>query len=119
MSKKELLQEIRKHKKDFNSIDIQEMLKEGRKLVSKFDEAYRKDDALITDSEFDELYMALEKVEKEHPEFLDPESPTQQVQDVIIGELKKVTHNSFMGSQDKVKTKEEILKFLNTINDLY
>ncbi|MGE5412355.1 MAG: DNA ligase LigA-related protein, partial [Clostridiales bacterium] len=34
---------------------------------------------IISDLEFDMLLKELEKLEKEHPEFYDPNSPTQRV----------------------------------------
>src|SRR5687767_5761897 len=40
---------------------------------------YILNDPLISDSEYDRLYKALEKLEKEHPELITSSSPTQRV----------------------------------------
>ena len=40
---------------------------------------YVLDDPVILDREYDKLFRKLEKLEKENPEFFDPNSPTQRV----------------------------------------
>ena len=47
---------------------------------------YVKSDPIVTDSEYDRLYNQLLKIEKEHPEWLTPDSPTQKVGGGFIGE---------------------------------
>jgi DNA ligase (NAD+) len=40
---------------------------------------YIQNDPLISDFEFDQLFRQLGQIEKEHPELMDPDSPTQRV----------------------------------------
>ena len=46
----------------------------------------------ISDFEFDKLLRELEQLEKEYPEFADPNSPTQKVGGQIVKEFATVTH---------------------------
>ncbi|MEL0082944.1 MAG: hypothetical protein VW985_07895, partial [Gammaproteobacteria bacterium] len=38
---------------------------------------YLRDDPLVPDAEYDRLFRQLQALEQEHPEFIDPNSPTQ------------------------------------------
>jgi DNA ligase (NAD+) len=49
-------------------------------------------DPLIADVEYDQLFKALEKLEKEHPESVRPDSPTQRVAVGLSKEFPTVTH---------------------------
>ena len=45
-------------------------------MVKNFDILYRMEQPVISDTEFDEIYMALEELESLYPEYYDPNSPT-------------------------------------------
>ena len=49
-------------------------------------------DPLISDSEYDTIYKLLEKVEKEHPELISKDSPTQRVGAGLIRDFPKTSH---------------------------
>ncbi len=49
-------------------------------------------DPLIADVEYDQLFKALEKLEKEHPESIRPDSPTQRVATGLSKDFPTVAH---------------------------
>ena len=52
---------------------------ELRKLLEYYNYLYYvKNEPVITDQKFDELMHELERLEAEHPEMFDPNSPTQR-----------------------------------------
>ena len=56
----------------------------------------------ISDAEYDRLYREIEELEREHPEFITPESPTQRVGNDLSEGFRKVTHPSPMQSIDDI-----------------
>lgn len=87
---------------------------ELREEVRKHDELYDKGNPIISDSEYDSLYLELERLELENPEYFDKDSPTQKIVTTVVSELKNVTHRTPMLSHQKVTTKEEVFAFFNT-----
>ena len=74
---------------------------------------YNMDDPEITDYEYDMMMQELKKLEKEHPELVTPDSPTQKVG----GTAKRtagvvVRHNVPMLSLQDVFSKEEVYAFV-------
>jgi DNA ligase (NAD+) len=69
------------------------------------------DDPEISDPEYDRLYDELVRLEEEHPELLDPTSPTQRVGAPPSDRFRKVRHIRAMGSLEKVTTDEALLKW--------
>lgn len=87
-----------------------------REEISKHDKLYDENRPIITDSEYDELYLELEKLEKEHPEYYDANSPTQRIVTTIVESLEKVQHRKPMLSQQKITTEKEVVDFVNKYN---
>ena len=56
----------------------------------------------ISDAEYDRLYREIEKLEREHPEFITPDSPTQRVGNDLSEGFRKVTHPAPMQSIDDI-----------------
>ena len=49
-------------------------------IIKKADNAYHiNDEPIMDDSEYDMLYRELKAIERQHPELLRPDSPTQNV----------------------------------------
>ena len=74
---------------------------------------YDQDDPRITDQEYDALMRELKAIEKEHPELVTPDSPTQRVG----GSAKReagvlVRHNVPMLSLQDVFSEEEVTEFV-------
>lgn len=86
-------------------------LEELRKTIKMHDLLYEQNRPIISDAEYDALYFELLELEKQHPEFYDPNSPTQKIYTAMVDELEKVRHPSFMGSLEKVKSWDGVLQF--------
>lgn len=95
--------------------NVKERIEQLRKEIISADIAFAMEMPTLTDGEYDEKYLELEALEKAHPEFYDAESPTQKIYDIEVEGLKKVKHNSMIGSQDKIHTEEEIRAFCKTL----
>lgn len=95
---------------------IEDRILHLRKEVTKHDELYEQNQPIIADGEYDVLYRELVELELKHPEFFEETSPTQRIVTVIVDGLKKVRHNSFMGSQEKANDWETVYKFIQRAN---
>lgn len=100
-------------------MDIKEEVKALRQQIEYHSNRYYNMDAPeITDYEYDMLMQRLKQIEKEHPEFIDANSPTQKVG----GSAKReagvlVRHNVPMLSLQDVFSKEEVLEFVREMQD--
>src|SRR5437773_5105235 len=65
----------------------------------------------ITDREFDKLLQELIDLEKEHPDLITPDSPTQRVGGDVQMELKPVRHAVPMMSIDNTYSEDEVRAF--------
>jgi DNA ligase (NAD+) len=72
---------------------------------------YVLDKPTISDYEFDMLLEELIKLEKQHPEFLSPHSPSQRVGGQITKEFKSVKHKYPMLSLANSYSKDELTDF--------
>ncbi len=66
---------------------------------------------LIADVEYDHLYKALEKMEKDNPELVSPDSPTQRVAKGLTKDFPTVQHLVPMLSLDNSYNAEDLLDF--------
>lgn len=73
---------------------------------------------VISDEEYDHLFKKLEEVEREHPEWINPSSPTQRVNESLTKGFKTVTHRNPMLSLANTYSKEEIEDFIKRIEKL-
>ncbi len=69
---------------------------------------YQHDDPEIGDDEYDALLDELRGLEREHPELLTPDSPTQVVGAEPVSRLEKVEHPSAMLSLANARSEEEL-----------
>jgi DNA ligase (NAD+) len=65
----------------------------------------------ISDFEFDKMLKELEKLEKEYPQYADPNSPTQRVGGEITKEFRTVKHRYPMLSLGNTYSEEELKEF--------
>lgn len=72
---------------------------------------YELDNPTITDQEYDDYYHELEKLEKEHPEFMKSNSPTKRVGGKVIQGFEKITHKIPMMSLGDIFSKDEVIEF--------
>lgn len=84
-------------------------------LRQKIDELsyqyYTLDKPTMSDYEYDMLYRELENIEKAHPEWVTPDSPTQRVGSKISGGFEKYTHDRPMLSLGDVFNDDELREF--------
>lgn len=79
---------------------------------------YVLDNATISDYEFDMKLKELEKLEEEHPEFYDANSPTQRVGGGITKNFETVVHKNRMYSLDNSYSKEDLLDWEKRIQKM-
>ncbi len=72
---------------------------------------YILNDPLISDSEYDILFKALQKAEEENPELILPDSPTQRVAKGLTKDFPTVQHLVPMLSLDNSYNKEDLVDF--------
>ena len=84
-------------------------------LRKKIDELsyqyYTLDKPTVTDYEYDMMYRELENIEKAHPDWVTPDSPTQRVGSKISGGFEKYTHDRPMLSLGDVFSDDELREF--------
>ncbi len=76
---------------------------------------YVLDSPTITDGEFDELFVALQRMEEEHPALRGPDSPTQQVGGTFSTEFTAVDHLERMLSLDNAFNVEELSAWVHRV----
>ncbi len=72
---------------------------------------YVASDPLISDTEYDLLYKQLEQLEKEHPELVTKNSPTQRVGSTLNSSFPTVQHLVPMLSLDNSYNEEDLIDF--------
>jgi DNA ligase (NAD+) len=72
---------------------------------------YILNDPLIVDVDYDTLYKSLEKLEKENPDLIVPDSPTQRVGKGLTKEFPTVQHLVPMLSLDNSYNSEDLIDF--------
>jgi DNA ligase (NAD+) len=71
-------------------------------------EYYILDNPTLTDAEYDQLMIELQRIEREHPELVTPESPTQRVGSAPIQEVPQHRHPVPMLSLANARNDEEL-----------
>ena len=71
----------------------------------------------ISDREFDELMRELQDLERKHPEYADPNSPTQRVGSDLSHEFRQVLHRHPMLSLSNTYNKEEVAEFYQRVSE--
>jgi DNA ligase (NAD+) len=100
---------------DNEMMNIEDRINEIKKVIKYHsDRYYNEDTAEISDYEYDQLMLTLKAIEKEHPELITVDSPTQ----TVGGSAKRkagvlVKHNVPMLSLQDVFTKEEVYSYVN------
>lgn len=90
----------------------QEKINKLREQINYHDRKYYvENNPKISDYEYDHLFAELKKLEKEHPELILPESPTQRVGGEPEEEFTTVEHTMPMLSLDNTYSKAEIIDF--------
>jgi DNA ligase (NAD+) len=83
------------------------------------DEAYYvRAQPTISDPAYDRLYHELLDLEKEFPDLVTPDSPSQRVGGAPVTEFKPVRHLAAMRSLDNTYSQEEVREFVGRLNRL-
>jgi len=99
--------------------DFENRAKEITKLLEQYNyEYYVLDNPSVSDSEYDRLMAELILLEKEHPELINPLSPTQRVGGVVQDEFKKVSHQRMMLSLANAFNEDDLRDFDKKIRDI-
>jgi DNA ligase (NAD+) len=95
--------------------DIEKLREEIRRHEFLY---YVKDEPEMTDGEFDRLMNRLKDLEREHPELVTPDSPTQRVGGEPAPEFAKVRHVRPMMSLDNTYSIEELQDWDRRVREL-
>ena len=79
---------------------------------------YVLDAPVISDFEFDQKLKELQELEEKHPEYFDPNSPTQRVGGEVVKNFKTVEHKHRMYSLDNSYSKEDIFDWETRIQKI-
>ena len=80
---------------------------------------YTQDAPEISDYEYDQLMLELKQIEKEHPDWITPDSPTQKVGGNTKREAITVVHRNPMLSIQDVFSKEEVINWVNEVKKIH
>lgn len=95
---------------------IRERIEELRQLLDYHNHKYYVENAPeISDFEFDTLMHELQRLEAEHPEYADPNSPSVRVGSDLTTEFRTVRHRYAMLSLGNTYSLEELHEFLDRI----
>lgn len=93
-------------------MDEKQRIIELRNLLERYNyEYYALDAPSVSDAEYDRLINELIMLEKAHPEFDDPLSPTKRVGGQVLTEFKKITHKRRMISLANAFNEEDVRAF--------
>lgn len=89
---------------------IQQQIEILRSQLHRYNhEYYILDSPSISDYEFDQLLTKLQRLEEQHPEYYDPNSPTLRVGGTVTKKFQTVVHDHRMYSLDNSYSKEDLL----------
>ena len=77
---------------------------------------YVLNDPVVSDAEYDALLDALAELEREHPELVTPDSPSQRVGSEPADAFTKVEHPAPILSLDKASNSQEILDWWERVS---
>src|SRR5579883_1398025 len=92
---------------------------ELRRLIDHHNRKYYVDAAPeISDREFDVLLEELTRIERDHPDLVTPDSPTQRVGGAPVDEFRTVRHRVPMLSIDNTYNADELREFDKSVRKL-
>ena len=87
-------------------------------LLAKHNHAYYvMDQPTIADSEYDQLFHQLKALEEQHPDLVQPDTPTQTVGGKALPKFESVTHAVPMLSLGNVFNQEELFAFARRVEE--
>ncbi len=105
---------------NLNKIEIEKRLNQLRDTINYHNSLYYvKDAPEISDYEFDKLFNELKAIEKQYPELITIDSPTQRVGSVPCEKFEQVEHVHRLYSLDNANSNEELTDWVNKIRKKY
>ena len=99
-------------------MDYREEMKQLRDTLNENARLYYTLDAsTMSDYEYDRLYRRLQDLERQHPEEITPDSPTQRVGDQTLNDFAEVIHPVPLESLEDVFDGDEVRAFLQKIRE--
>lgn len=93
-------------------MDVQKEINELRRKLNYYGKLYYVDDApAISDYEYDMLMQQLKALEKEHPELITPDSPTQRIGGPALSKFEPVHHQVPLESLTDIFSVDELFAF--------
>ena len=100
-------------------MDYKQRAKELTDLIEKYTyEYYVLDNPSVSDAEFDRLMQELMLLESQHPDLINPLSPTQRVGGIVQDEFKKIAHKRMMLSLANAFNEEDLRSFDRKVREL-
>ena len=89
-----------------------------RHLIAQYDHEYYVLDApSVPDSEYDRVYHELQDIERQHPDLITPDSPTQRVSGSAVNAFNSITHRQAMLSLNNAFEDSELEAFDKRIRE--
>lgn len=100
-------------------MSVKDRIDEIRKILERYNyEYYVLDNPSVPDSEYDRLMNELISLEKEHPEFISPLSPTQRVGGKVLSSFEKIKHKRMMLSLANAFNEKDIRDFDRKVREV-
>ena len=101
----------------------EEALKEMHRLqqlLQRYDHAYYvEDNPLVTDSEYDQVFRALQTLEEQYPQYVDASSPTQRVRGIVQEQFTPHRHRVVKQGLENVFGGEELKSWLRRMEQVH
>jgi len=98
--------------------NVEKRAEELRQLIKKYDYAYYVDaEPLISDRDYDLLFLELSNIEKQYPELITEDSPTLRVGGEPLKQFETVIHDTQMLSLANTYSKEEVSDFHRRVKE--
>lgn len=95
-----------------------EKLESLREQIRRYDyHYYVLDEPLVPDAEYDRLFKQLQSIEKDHPEWITQDSPTQRLTSLPATAFLPITHGEPMLSLSNVFSTEELEAFMKRLGE--
>ncbi|WP_092485336.1 NAD-dependent DNA ligase LigA [Candidatus Ichthyocystis hellenicum] len=98
---------------------LQQRLAKLRQMLHEHSYFYHAlDDPKISDAEYDSLFQELLAIEKEHPDLITPDSPSQRVGSAVLPYFETVSHQKPMLSLANVFSLDDFSQFYHRLEEM-
>ena len=99
-------------------MEVKEQIEALRRKLERYSyEYYTLDNPTVSDQEYDSVMRELMDLEEKHPEYYDPNSPSQRVGGAVLEGFEKVVHKKMMLSLGNAYNYEELQAFDKRVRD--